>query len=153
MPLVTTQIEIAAPPAVVRAKFLDFSKLPTYHESGFLKAVGPVKPGTPLEPGVKFDAKLGFDVVILENTPQAFGWRGAVPGLFKGDHYFRFQPSKSSPGNTTFVHEENFTGALSFLAGENFAAKWIGAPDNMRKNFTVFNEDLKKWCEDGSAKT
>lgn len=46
---VTATIDIAAPPSVVRAKFLDFASLPKYH-SGFF---GSITPLGALEPGNK----------------------------------------------------------------------------------------------------
>jgi len=67
--------------------------------------------------------------------------------MFNGEHCFRFQPSTTTQGGTTFVHEEKFTGALSFLMGEGFFARWVGLRESTKKGFEGYNQDLKKWCE------
>jgi hypothetical protein len=61
-----------------------------------------------------------------------------VSGLFTGEHSFRFEPSKETPGSTTFVHSEKFSGILSFMIapGTSFANKTV-------KGFEDFNKDLK----------
>ena len=63
-----------------------------------------------------------------------------MPYIFTGDHAFRWEPSKTSPGGTTFVNEENFSGLMSFLMMPMFGY-------GPTKNFEAFNEDLKKKVE------
>ena len=46
---ITAAIDIAQPPSVVRAKFLDFASLPQYHKGFF----GSITPLGALEPGNK----------------------------------------------------------------------------------------------------
>lgn len=46
---VTSTTDIAAPPSLVRAKFLDFASLPNYHSTFF----GSITPLGALEPGNK----------------------------------------------------------------------------------------------------
>lgn len=58
-----------------------------------------------------------------------FGWVGSVPGIFTGEHVFRFEEipaSEQGQSRTRFVHEETFTGLLSFLMGEGFLARRRG---------------------------
>jgi hypothetical protein len=65
---------------------------------------------------------------------------GSLPYIFTGEHYFRFAPSETTPGATTFKQGENFTGALSFLMSFSYGK-------NTGANFGKFNEDLKKRVE------
>ncbi|KAF8864632.1 hypothetical protein BDZ45DRAFT_721605 [Acephala macrosclerotiorum] len=148
--VISTQIEISASPEVVRAKFLDFSKIPTYSPNGFFKSIGPTIPGRPLEPGVRMYNELDgatIKPILLENSPQTFRWRGSMLGLLNAIHIFGFQPSTSSPGHTNFIHEEEFSGLLAFLMGEGILARWFGLREKTRKRFVGYNEDLKRWCE------
>ncbi|EPS35502.1 hypothetical protein H072_11072 [Dactylellina haptotyla CBS 200.50] len=151
MQLLTTSIEIAAAPNVVREKFLDFSQLPNYHKNGFFKSIGPAVKGEPYEPGLKMRNELKVMVIeptLLENSPKCFSWMGnGLLGTFNGEHRFRFEPSTTTPGGTTFIHEEIFTGALSLLMGENLAARAAGLKKTTKEGFEGFNVDLKKWCE------
>ncbi|PSN59992.1 hypothetical protein BS50DRAFT_579511 [Corynespora cassiicola Philippines] len=144
-------VEIAASPEKVREKFLDFSQIPNYHKDGFFKAISPAVPDKPLEPGdVMHNTVDGmtFKPVVLENSPAALRWVGSIPGLFSGEHIFRFDPSTKTPGGTTFVQEEKFTGALQFLMGDNFFERSVGLKEKTQKGFEQFNRDLKRWCEE-----
>ena len=83
-----------------------------------------------------------------ENSPSCFRWIGELPlGLFSGEHSFHFEPSSETPGGTTFVHQEEFTGLLSFLMGGGLVARSVGAAEKTKKGFEGFNVDLKAWCE------
>lgn len=68
-------------------------------------------------------------------------WRGTVPLLFYGDHFFRFEESKTMPGGTTFSHGEEFSGLLAAPFG------WLGMGSKTGIGFGKFNEDLKKEAE------
>jgi len=65
-----------------------------------------------------------------------------IPGLFTGEHQFRFEPSKKTPGGTTFVQAERFSGILLFLIadGTKFSK-------TTKAGFEGFNADLKARCE------
>lgn len=65
-----------------------------------------------------------------------------ISGLFTGEHSFRFEPSKTNPGETTFVQAENFSGILSFLIKEG-----TGFARTTREGFEGFNGDLKRRVE------
>jgi hypothetical protein len=68
-------------------------------------------------------------------------WRGTVPLLFYGDHFFRFEASKTTPGGTTFAHGEEFKGPLAAPFG------WFGMGSKTSIGFEKFNEDLKREAE------
>ncbi|KAF2738898.1 hypothetical protein EJ04DRAFT_427704 [Polyplosphaeria fusca] len=159
MYILSKSIEIAASPAVVREKFLDFSQLSKYHHTTpFFKSITLVDPNKPIQVGDKvspeFDLMGGMktEATILENSPNCFRWVGSSVG-FKGEHAFRFEESKTTPGGTTFIQEEKFTGAFSFLMGSNFAAKAVGVPNKTMQGWTKYNNDLKSWCEGSTKRT
>lgn len=86
-----------------------------------------------------------FSPTVMENSPGEFRWRGrmwGIPGLFSGEHSFRFEPSRTTPGATTFVQAEEFSGILSFLIadGTKFAK-------TTKAGFEGFNADLKARVE------
>ncbi|RDL37268.1 uncharacterized protein BP5553_04701 [Venustampulla echinocandica] len=151
MTLILTRIEIDAPPAVVRAKFLDFENLLNYSPDGFIKSIGPKVEGEALIEGTKMRCVLKgatMEPVCLENSPSAFSWRGALPlGLFTGDHGFRFSPGVSGPETTIFIHEEQFSGLLAFMIGDNWFARSVGLRRKTEAGFKGFNVDLKSVCE------
>ncbi|KAK9369481.1 hypothetical protein V1509DRAFT_457812 [Lipomyces kononenkoae] len=164
MYLLTTSIEIAAPPATVREMFLDFSSMPEYTPNGFLRSIAPavsdkspwdLKPGDQLKCSIDY-GKMQISPIIHENTSSMFSWRGSLLGVFSGVHMFHFEEISGSgegqQSRTRFVHEEKFTGLLSFLIGENFIAKWVGATEDTRKGFSGFNHDFKVWVEQESRK-
>ncbi|KAL3258396.1 hypothetical protein ABHI18_006073 [Aspergillus niger] len=155
---ITTSVEIAAPPGVVRDKFLDFAALPTYSPSGFIRHISSVidKPPTHLQAGDRLNCtvnygKTHFTPIVQANTPALFSWVGSIPGIFTGEHRFSFgsidadQPGK--PYRTRLVHEERFTGLLSFLMGQGMLANAAGWRENTRQGFDTFNRDFKAWVE------
>lgn len=81
------------------------------------------------------------------NTPQTFTWAGSIPLIFGGEHSFRFAPSHTTPGGTTFTQEESFSGALGFLMGEGFIAKKLGFGAKTILGWEGYNRDFKGWCE------
>jgi len=56
-----------------------------------------------------------------------------------------------TPGGTTFVNEESFTGALSFMMGDNIVARPLGMHAKTTHGFEKYNADLKVWCESSNA--
>ncbi|OSS44750.1 hypothetical protein B5807_10741 [Epicoccum nigrum] len=148
-------IDIAAPPAAVRAKFLDFAALPSYTRA--FESIASPRPGTELAKGDSVTVKLAnspaFTGVIQQNTPALFSWTGSLPFIFTGTHQFRFEPSEKNPGGTLFVQEEAFSGALSPLMGENLVARGLGFREKTRAAWEGFNADLKGVCEREAAGT
>ncbi|KAF2269166.1 hypothetical protein CC78DRAFT_453870 [Lojkania enalia] len=145
MPIVSTSIEIAASPAIVRSVFLDFKRYKEWHQGFFFSTLDASKQPTDLQPGDKIKVDMGgtgFRPVIVENSPSAFQWHGSLYGIFDGTHQFYFQPSEKTSGGTTLVQKEDFSGLLSFLVGPgwSFAKKTEG-------NFARLNKDLKAESE------
>ncbi|KAK3716795.1 hypothetical protein LTR37_006145 [Vermiconidia calcicola] len=141
---ISRQIEIASSPEHVREVFLDFGRMSEYTQ-GFIKSITPAeqKPAKQITKGDKLKVVLEgvtFSPSVLENTERQFMWRGTIPALLCGDHYFRFEPSKTTPGGTTFTQGEDFSGVLSFLMGMSMGQK-------SEQGFGGFNEDLKKRVE------
>ncbi|PVH99097.1 hypothetical protein DM02DRAFT_615289 [Periconia macrospinosa] len=155
MQLISTTIEIAAPPEAVREKFLDFPSWPKFQrQGGWFISIAPSNSNNApkdLEPNDTLDVTIqigSLNPTILENTPTVFQWGGTgLMGTFNGAHAFRFKPSTTTPGGTTFVHEEEFTGAMTWLIGEGVIAKGVGMREKTKAGFEGFNEDFKKWCE------
>jgi hypothetical protein len=88
---------------------------------------------------------------FLENSPSAFRWLGeGLGGTFNGEHIFRFEESKLTPGGTTFVQEEKFSGAMTWMIGEGAVAGMVGFRKTTVEGFESLNGDLKRACEGGS---
>ncbi|KAF2627272.1 hypothetical protein BU25DRAFT_368125 [Macroventuria anomochaeta] len=143
-------IEIAAPPSAVRAKFLDFTSLPSYTRA--FESITSPKPGTELVKGDKVSVKLAnspaFSGVIETNTPTHFSWTGSLPFIFTGTHSFYFSPSDTTPNGTTFTQEEFFSGVLGYaLMGDNVVGRAVGMKEKTQKGWIRFNEDLKRVLE------
>jgi hypothetical protein len=62
-----------------------------------------------------------------------------------GEAYFYFEPSKTTPGGTTFVQDEEFTGILSILFYEGSAMR-----EKTQSNFETYNSDIKARVESQS---
>jgi hypothetical protein len=145
--MLSTQIEIARAPEDVRKVLLDFEQIPSWSQ-GYIKSIKPVNANAKLEPGEKLKCILSgmsFNPTIIENNEHVFCWRGrlfGIPGVFVGEHAFRFEPSKTTSGGTTFIQEENFSGVLKFMISEGSKME-----KETRTNFEGFNEDLKARCE------
>ncbi|RAK98062.1 SRPBCC domain-containing protein [Aspergillus ibericus CBS 121593] len=151
---VTTTVEIAASPATVREKFLDFSSLSTYTPTGFIRSIVPAdnKAPTTLQPGDKLTCTVGygkmtFSPIVTNNTPALFSWVASLPAIFTGEHRFLFEAIDGQPDRTRLVHEEHFSGMLGFLMGGSFVAKSAGWGENTRTGFESFNRDFKAWVE------
>ncbi|KAH3315957.1 hypothetical protein KXW17_002611 [Aspergillus fumigatus] len=140
MYLIATSIEINAPPATVREKFLDFSSISKYSPNGFIRsisAVDPTKSSTDLQPGDKFNVcagygKMKFSPVVSSNTQSMFSWVGSVPGIFTGEHVFRFEEIPASEQGQS-------------------RTRYVGLAEDSRKGFAGFNHDFKAWVEEERA--
>ncbi|KAJ3578426.1 hypothetical protein NPX13_g2137 [Xylaria arbuscula] len=135
-------IEIARSPAQVRHVFIDFAR---FHEwcQGPVKAVQTLAPEGRIDIGdkvkVAFGGGISVTAEITENSPAEFRWRASLPGLLKAEHSFQFEESKVTPGSTTFVNSESFTGFLSLLSS--------GSHDGSSPGFEKFNQSLKQRAE------
>lgn len=76
------------------------------------------------------------------NTAEEFKWLGSLPYIFSGYHSFQFRPSEITPGHTTFVNKEEFSGALSFMVAEGWS---MGKKTKV--GFEGFCSDLKARVE------
>ncbi|KAL4863250.1 hypothetical protein BDV12DRAFT_206677 [Aspergillus spectabilis] len=155
---INTSIEINAPPAVVREKFLDFPSIPTYTPNGFVASITPVNTSiTPhdLKPGDKLLCAMGygkfkFTSTVVNNTPEEFSWCGSLPGIFTGTHFFKFEEIASTTGggvNTRLVHGERFSGLLAGVYGEGWLGRVAGLRKGGEEGFAGFNGDFKRWVE------
>ncbi|KAI1325583.1 hypothetical protein F5Y16DRAFT_401303 [Xylariaceae sp. FL0255] len=112
-------IEIARSPAQVRAVFLEFQK---FHEwaQGSIKSVEAASPNGTLNVGdnlkLTFPGMGTWKAKVSANSPSEFKWYNKYPGILWAEHTFRFEPSKITPGHTTFVNSEVFGGTLTSLA-------------------------------------
>ena len=170
MPLVRTEVEIAATPEQVRAavsrlfirsstvtdlmqlKILDFSSYPKWQT--FIQSVAhapsahsPVKDPYDLIPGDKLAVSVGSTKLftnVASNTTNEFSWYGSMlGGAIAGRHYFEFMESKSGMG-TVFVHGEAYDGWMTWLFGEGWGGVLRGPVVGM---YAGFSEDVKKRVE------
>lgn len=81
---------------------------------------------------------IGFTATVTENSPSEFRWKASRLGMITGEHAFRFQHSKTRPGQTEFVQSEVFTGWLS---------GWGVDDRKTRDGFRGFDEGLKRRVE------
>jgi len=85
---------------------------------------------------------------FLENSETTFRWLGeGLGGTFNGEHIFRYESSATTPGGTTFVQEEKFQGAMTWMIGEGSLAGLVGFRKTTVEGFEGFNRELKKVCE------
>lgn len=81
------------------------------------------------------------------NDPAHFHGCGSIPYVFTGSHSFRFDQSTTITGGTKFTQEEHFSGALSFLIGDNVVGRRMGLAAKTLSGWERYNQDLKKSCE------
>ncbi|KAI0008852.1 hypothetical protein F4779DRAFT_585534 [Xylariaceae sp. FL0662B] len=143
------ETEISAPPETVRSVFLDFRRHKEWHHIFTIKCLDPTIEPVNLKLGDKLDIdikgysfKFQFQPTIVENSPTSFQWLGGVPVLFYGKHQFYFSHSQDTPGGTTLIQREDFSGPLAFLAGPTWS---IGKTS--RQNFETLSRDLKMAAE------
>ncbi|MCJ1404386.1 hypothetical protein MMC11_007611 [Xylographa trunciseda] len=143
--IIRTQIDIAATPAEVRKALLDFDSYPEWAKA-HIKSIQLASGDTDeIKPGDKLKVSLtgmSFSSKVKTNTPEEFTWLGSIPGVFHGEHAFRFRPSTTSPGHTNFVHEEEFSGMLSFLIGPSWSEG-----KKTKAGYEGFNRELKERVE------
>jgi hypothetical protein len=66
--------------------------------------------------------------------------------MLLGTHQFHFSPSQKTPGGTTLVQQEDFTGPLAVL----FRPGWSMGTQT-QGNFEAFNRDLKAAVEKAAS--
>jgi hypothetical protein len=143
---IRTEIEIGASPSRVWQVLMDFPAHAQWNP--FMRSIsGTGAPGAKLE--VRLQPEDGramtFRPTVLVSRPdEEFRWRGRflVPGLFDGEHYFRFEPL--AEGRTRFVHGECFTGLLVRLAKSSLDG-------GTHAGFVAMNQALKSRAESAAA--
>ncbi|KAL3427875.1 hypothetical protein PVAG01_01384 [Phlyctema vagabunda] len=158
MQKITTSIEIAAPPSVVRAKLLEFP-LPialiqrVRVPSG--KACADLQPGERVEIEFRVSASrtttMTMSPVVRTNGAASFSWVAGIRFVFQSEHIFRFEPVAATSGAgeaTRFVHEETFTGLwASVLMGHHVVARLLGQRKPLEDGFVVFNDRFRALVE------
>ncbi|KAL8769421.1 MAG: hypothetical protein Q9209_004649 [Squamulea sp. 1 TL-2023] len=163
----------------VRSEFLDFAAIPTWHtgfittlnlipkhsitqnakdgelEGGHANTLGRnIQKRTPQE-GDTITGLMGgvhFTASVVESSPTALTWTGPpFYHLFRGIHTFRFTPSKTTAGATTFEQEESFSGLFAWAMREDgMPGMMLGVGRMVRGYFEEFNADLKRAVEKGA---
>ncbi|GJC78447.1 hypothetical protein ColLi_01285 [Colletotrichum liriopes] len=142
---VSAEIEIQAPPAAVRAVFLDFQRYKQWSQGWALELKEPGKSPLDLKDGDQIQVNMRgmkFKPVIKENTFEALHWIGSLPGIFTGRHQFYFKSSLENPAATRFIQVEEFSGLLAFLMGPGWSFR-----EKTLAGWNEFNADLKKEVE------
>lgn len=143
---ISTEIEIAAPPAAVWAALTDFKRYPDWNP--FIRRItGSLKVGEELQvvfrlPSAPDDGAgdMAFAPTLLKVEPgRELRWRGRLwlAGLFDGEHWFRLEATGTG---VRLSHGEDFNGLLLFLMDA----------DQTRQGFETMNEALKKRVEAAS---
>ncbi len=78
--------------------------------------------------------------VVIEHCDPARGlrWRGGIPGVFTGSHYFRVEDTGN--GHSCLIQGEDFDGAL-------VGALWPLMQRQLLGLYAAFNDDLQRVCE------
>jgi hypothetical protein len=155
--LVWVETIIAAPPAAVLEKLVDFSSWSKWNlvipcvdianpdADGKLKDVS-THPKVKVYLDFKKTGKpMAAEPTVLLNDERGFGWGLKVLGgaMVKADHVFLALPHDDGKA-TRFVHYERATGAFGFYM-KHFGHKI------MVSAYTEFNESLKKYVEEGPS--
>lgn len=140
--VLSTEIDIQAPPAVVWHVLADFGAYPEWNP--FIHTLtGDVKPGHRIRvllqpPGGK---AMRFSPKVLSfDKNRELSWLGSlwVRGLFDGEHRFRL--TENPDGSTTLFHTEHFNGLLVPLLRKSLAT-------DTRAGFEALNTALKERAE------
>ncbi|KAJ5343679.1 Polyketide cyclase/dehydrase [Penicillium brevicompactum] len=142
--MITSTIEIAAPPAKVREIFLNFSAYPEWHTE-WLKEIKTQDGKNPhdLTAGDKIDVNIEnfkFVAEVKENTETVFTWQGPPVFTIAGLHKFHIEPANDG-ASTIFTQSEDLKGLLSFIMSPSLLGK------KMRAHFDIFHRDLKARAE------
>ncbi|KAK2730034.1 activator of hsp90 atpase 1 family protein [Colletotrichum kahawae] len=160
---VATEIEIAAPPATVKSvvgvtvfvscyrsvsylyQFLDWHRFDEWTKVWKMSTKGESKKPSELKEGDVVSTNLkgmAFTLVILENSKELFRWNVSLPYIFSGAHSFYFRASEKTPGGTTMIQTEEFSGLLAFLM-----KPFWGFKKKTLANWREFDADFKKESE------
>jgi hypothetical protein len=127
VPLIHTEIEIAAPASRVWALLSDFAGYPKWNPS-IARLEGRAEPGARLRLGARLAGVITVPLrpVLLTFDPdRELAWSGGMTLLMAGAHRFAIQ--QVTADRVLLIHDENFTGwlapifALLFARGLRFA--------------------------------
>ncbi|CAI7638812.1 unnamed protein product [Penicillium bialowiezense] len=143
--MITSTIEINAPPAKVREIFLNFAAYPEWHTE-WLKEIKTPDGKNPhdLSAGDKIDVNIEnfkFVAEVKENTETLFSWQGPPVFTIAGLHKFHIEPANDG-ASTILTQSEDLKGLLSFIMSPSLLGK------KMRAHFDIFHRDLKKRAEE-----
>ena len=132
-----TEIDIAAPPNQIWQVLTDFKSFPEWNPQ--LEVVGKPELGAKL--AVKANAPDGSDsryefrVRIVDFEPEKLlAWKGGVPGILSGYHYWRICPSGNG---TRLIHGEDFYGLYVWIKGYSHIMSF-------RPSYEAANEAIAK---------
>lgn len=145
MPTIETTETIDAPPPTVWAALVDIDSYPEWNPF-IVEGRGEFSQGEKVElrmqpPGGK---AMTFEPKVIKVEPdRELRWVGrlAVPGLFRGEHYFKLTPDGDG---TLLEHGEHFSGLLPRFMGKTLTRTEAG--------FVALNQGLKERAE-GPART
>ncbi|MBF5046049.1 SRPBCC domain-containing protein [Aggregicoccus sp. 17bor-14] len=129
---------IDAPPERVWQVLTDFAAYPEWNPllveaRGEPRAGARVKVRAALKPGA--GPRLRFSATVVRaDAGEALVWRGGVPGVLFGEHFFHLRAEGSG---TRFEQGEVFTGLFSLLLG-------AGVRRRMERAYAAMNEALAR---------
>ena len=141
MKVVSSSIEIAAPPERVWRVLTDFASYPQWNP--FIQSLsGPLAIGERLSVRIKLSGGKSMTfrpTVLLVEENRKVRWMGRLllPGIFDGEHHFELAPTTSG---SSFSQEEKFSGILVRMMGAaTFQQTQLG--------FVEMNKALKQRAE------
>ncbi|KAJ5297423.1 hypothetical protein N7508_007672 [Penicillium antarcticum] len=143
--MITSTIEIAAPPAKVRDILLNFSAYPEWHTEWLkeIKVQDSNKTPQTLSDGDKIQVNIEnfkFVADVKENTENIFSWQGPPVFTIAGLHKFHIEPADDG-ASTVFTQTEDLKGLLAFIMSPSLLGKKMAA------HFDIFHRDLKARAE------
>ncbi|OGE51986.1 hypothetical protein PENARI_c011G12407 [Penicillium arizonense] len=143
--MITSTIEIAAPPAKVRDILLNFSAYPAWHTEWLKEIQVKDSNKTPqtLSSGDKIEVNIEnfkFVAEVKENSENLFSWQGPPVFTIAGLHKFHMEPANNG-ASTVFTQTEDLKGILSFIMSSSLLGKKMAA------HFDIFHRDLKARAE------
>ncbi|KAJ6089942.1 hypothetical protein N7467_005158 [Penicillium canescens] len=143
--MITSTIEIAAPPAKVRDILLNFSAYPEWHTEWLKEIQVKDSNKTPqtLSSGDKIEVNIEdfkFVAEVKENSENLFSWQGPPVFTIAGLHKFHMEPANNG-ASTVFTQTEDLKGLLSFIMSPSLLGKKMAA------HFDIFHRDLKARAE------
>ena len=141
MKIVSSSIEIAAPPEKMWRVLTDFASYPQWNP--FIQSIsGSLAIGERLRvcikpPGGK--AMTFRPTVLMVEDNRKLRWKGRLlfPGIFDGEHHFELVPT---PSGSSFSQEEKFSGVLVRMMGAAIFQR-------TQRGFAEMNKALKQKAE------